>query len=155
MNFLLNYPTLHNFVNLSQIFLKSSYHKLPYFPCFSEAVVERCSVKKVFLKFRKIHRKKPVPNSFLIKWKAPPSTVFKKWLWHRCLTVNFFEIFKNTVFYKTPPVAASDFCWLAIISYLVSLAFANALTLTDLFFFVSFPHHFVFSATVWVAHLIE
>ena len=27
----------------------------------SETVVQRCSVEKVFLKFRKIHRKTPVP----------------------------------------------------------------------------------------------
>ena len=33
----------------------------------TEAVAQRCSVKKVFLKFRKIHRKTPVPVSFLIK----------------------------------------------------------------------------------------
>ena len=28
----------------------------------SEGVTQRCSVKKVFLKFRKIHRKAPVPE---------------------------------------------------------------------------------------------
>ena len=36
-----------------------------------EAVVQRCSVKKVFLKFRKIYRETNVPESlFLIKWQA-------------------------------------------------------------------------------------
>ena len=33
------------------------------FPKGSEAAVQRCSVKKVFLKFRKIHRKTPVLES--------------------------------------------------------------------------------------------
>ena len=33
----------------------------------TEVVAQRCSVKKVFLKFRKIHRKTPVRVSFLIK----------------------------------------------------------------------------------------
>ena len=39
---------------------------------FTEATIQRCSVKKLFLKFRKIHKKTPVPVSFLtlicIKW---------------------------------------------------------------------------------------
>ena len=35
-----------------------------------------------------------------------PSTLLKKRLWHRCFPFNFFEIFKNTFFYRTPLVAA-------------------------------------------------
>ena len=40
--------------------------------CFleTEAVALRCSVKKVFLKFHKFHRKISVPESFLIKLQA-------------------------------------------------------------------------------------
>ena len=30
----------------------------------SEAIVWRCSVEKLFLKFHRIHRKTPVPDSF-------------------------------------------------------------------------------------------
>ena len=39
----------------------------------AEAVAQRCSVKRCSQKFRKIHRKTPVP----------------KRLWHRCFSVNF------------------------------------------------------------------
>ena len=33
----------------------------------TEAVVQRCSVKKMFSKFREIHRKTPVPESLFNK----------------------------------------------------------------------------------------
>ena len=45
----------------------------------AEAVVRTCSVKKEFLKFCKIHKKTPVPES----------TLLKKRLWHKCFPVNF------------------------------------------------------------------
>ena len=35
-----------------------------------EAVVQRCSVKNMFLEISQIHRKTPVPVSFLIKLQA-------------------------------------------------------------------------------------
>ena len=35
-----------------------------------------------------------------------PSTLLKKRLWYRCFPFNFFEIFKNPFFYRTPLVAA-------------------------------------------------
>ena len=34
----------------------------------------------------------------------------KKSLWRRCFPVNFCEISKNTLFHRTPPVAASERC---------------------------------------------
>ena len=37
----------------------------------TEAVTQRCSVKKVFLKFCKIHRKTPVPESLFNKFAGP------------------------------------------------------------------------------------
>ena len=45
----------------------------------AEAVVRTCSVKKEFLKFCKIHKKTPVPES----------TLLKKRLWPKCFPVNF------------------------------------------------------------------
>ena len=54
---------------------------------FTEAVVRGCSVKKG----------------------VTPVTLIKKRFWHRCFPVNFYEIFKNTCFYRTPPVADSVF----------------------------------------------
>ena len=44
-------------------------------------------MKKVFLKFRKIHKKTPVLESYVFE---------------------FFKISNNTFFHRTPPVAASE-----------------------------------------------
>ena len=58
-------------------------------------VIWWCSVKKVFLKNRKIHWKTPVPESFFLKMLQAKALHFKK----------FLKLFKNTYFYRTPPVA--------------------------------------------------
>ena len=58
---------------------------------FTEAVVRRCSVKKVFSKFSHIHRKTPVLESLFNKF------------------AGLQETFKNSSFYRTPLVAASIF----------------------------------------------
>ena len=50
----------------------------------SEAVVQRCSVKKLFLQFCEIHRKTPVPNYLLLR----PITLLKNRLWRRCILQN-------------------------------------------------------------------
>ena len=47
---------------------------------------QRCSVKKVFLEIRKIHRKTPVPES---------ATLLKKRLWRRCFPVNFAKFLRT------------------------------------------------------------
>ena len=49
----------YNLLRKSIIWLYSMYGIVPV----SEAVAQRCSAKKVFLKFRKIHRKTPVLES--------------------------------------------------------------------------------------------
>ena len=36
-----------------------------------------------------------------------PANLSKKRLWHRSFLVNFAKLFKNTYFYRTPPVTAS------------------------------------------------
>ena len=66
-----------------------------------EVVVQRCSVKKVYLKFREIHRKTPVPESLF-------KTLLKKRLWHRCFPMNFVKFSKKTFFNKAPLVDASN-----------------------------------------------
>ena len=53
---------------------------------FSEAVIQRCSVKKVFLNFSKIHSKTGEFSGKLC------------------------QIFKNTFFHRASSVAASEFC---------------------------------------------
>ena len=57
--------------------------------------------------FAKIHRDKPVPVPLFNKV-APlkPVTLLKKRLWHSCFPVNF-ATFLRTLFYRTPPLAAS------------------------------------------------
>ena len=60
-----------------------------------EAVVCRCPVKKVF--FIKIHRKS-----------LRPATLLKKETLAQVFSREFWKILKNTFFYRTPPVAASE-----------------------------------------------
>ena len=71
-----------------------------------EAVVPRCSVEKVFLEIAQNSQENTCArDSILIKLQGP-ATLFKKCPWHRCFPVNY-RTPKNTVFYRTPPVAAS------------------------------------------------
>ena len=37
-----------------------------------------------------------------------PATLLKKRLWYKCFPVNFAKISKNTIFYRTPTVAAFE-----------------------------------------------
>ena len=65
-----------------------------------EAVVRRCSVKKVFLEISENSQENTcVRVSFLIKLQAAPATLLKKRLWHRCFPVNFAK-FPRTPFLK-------------------------------------------------------
>ena len=61
----------------------------------SEAVVQRCSVKKVFLKFsQNLQKNTGARVSFLLKLQV--------------FSCEFCGISKNTYFYRTPSVAASE-----------------------------------------------
>ena len=51
----------------------------------TEAVTQRCSVKKIFLKFLNTCAR----VSFLIELQARPATLLKKRLWRRYFPVNF------------------------------------------------------------------
>ena len=65
----------------------------------TEAVVRRCSVKKVFLEMSQNSQKNTCARvSFLIKLQAPPATLLKKRLWHRCFPVNFVEFLSTPSF---------------------------------------------------------
>ena len=68
-------------------------------PSYTEAVVQRCSVKKVFLEISQNSQKSTCARvSFLIKLLATLAQVF---------SCEFWEISKITFFNRTPPVAAS------------------------------------------------
>ena len=81
---------------------------------FSEAVVWRCSVKKVFIKLSQISQKNTCARiSFLIKLQAQACNYIKKDTLGLVLSCEICEIY---VFHRTPEVAATDFCKL---TYLV------------------------------------
>ena len=67
----------------------------------SEAVVQRCSVKKVFLKINKInkiHRKRSAPEFFFNKVAGLRfATLFRKRLWRRCFPVNFGNFLRTPI----------------------------------------------------------
>ena len=66
---------------------------VPHLPHALRALM---SVKKVFLEFRKIHRKTPVPESLFNKVAGlRPATLLKKRLWHRCFPVNFAKFLRT------------------------------------------------------------
>ena len=65
---------------------------------FSEAVVQKCSVKKVFLEiFQNSQENTCARVSFLIKLQACV-TLLKKRLWHRCFPVNFAKFLRTPFF---------------------------------------------------------
>ena len=62
----------------------------------SETVVQSCSVKKVFLKIRNIHRKATLSEPyFLIKLWASSLQIVTKRLQHSCFSVNFAKILRT------------------------------------------------------------
>ena len=77
---------------------------------FTEAVAQRCSVKKVFLEILPNSRENTCARvSFLIKLQAETCSFIKKETLAQVFSCEFCEISKNTFSYRTPPVAASDF----------------------------------------------
>ena len=64
-----------------------------------EAVVQRCSVKKLLLEISQKSQKNTCARvSFLIKLQAWLATLFKKRLWHRCFPVNFVKFLRTPFF---------------------------------------------------------
>ena len=74
----------------------------------SEVVVQRCSVKKVFLTIsQNVHEKTCARVSFLIKLQALGCSFIKKETLAQVFSCEFCEIFKNNFFQRTRTVAAS------------------------------------------------
>ena len=64
-----------------------------------EAVVRRCSVKKLFLEISQKSQENTCARvPFLIKLQAPPATLLKKRLWHRSFPVNFAKLSRTPFF---------------------------------------------------------
>ena len=68
---------------------------------FTEAAVQMCSLRKVLLEIREIHRKARVPGSFFA------ATLLKRRLWHRCFPVNFAKFLRT-------PFLQNTFGWLLL-----------------------------------------
>ena len=77
----------------------------------SEAVVQRFSVKKLFLKISQNSQEDTCARvSFLIKLQAKVCNFPKKETLAQLLSCKFCEIFKNNFLYRTPLVPASTVC---------------------------------------------
>ena len=62
----------------------------------SEAVIQRYSVKNVFLEILQNSQENICARiSFLIKLQAQPAMFLKKSLWHRCFPVNFAKLLRT------------------------------------------------------------
>ena len=77
---------------------------------FSEAVVQRYPVKKVFFKISQNLRKTPVPDSLFKKSsRSEACNCIKKETLAQVFSCKSWEIFKNTFFYITPLEVAFGF----------------------------------------------
>ena len=84
------------------VFIRSSPSQLLYVP----AVVWRCSVKNMFLRISQDSQENTCARvSFLVRPKT--YNFIKKETLAQVLSCVCWEIFKNTFFYRKPPVAAS------------------------------------------------
>ena len=93
---------------------------------FSEEVARRSFVKKVFLKISQNTQKTPVSeSSSLIKLQAQACNFIKKETQAQVFSCEFCEIFKNSLFYRTPPVAASSFSQLILSIFLFPQHFSQ------------------------------
>ena len=94
-----------------------SFYGASFFVCFSvvdtwhifvliisfKSNQQRCYLKRCSEKFRRIHLKAPVAESFFIKVAGlRPATWWKKRHWDQVFSCEFFHIFKNIYFYRTP-----------------------------------------------------
>ena len=75
----------------------------------SDAVAQRCSIKEMLLKISQNSGENTCGwVSFLIKLQAETCNFILKKALAQAFSCEFSEIFKNTFFYKTPPMVASD-----------------------------------------------
>ena len=95
---------------------------------FSEAIAQRCSVKKVFLESLKNPQESTCTRIlFLVKLRAWACRFVKKQTCAQVFSCGFCEISKNTCFARTPPVVASEF-WLRKVEIVSRLIFFNLIS---------------------------
>ena len=82
-------------------------HRIKY-KLVPKAVVQRCSGKKVFLNISQNSQENTCARvSFLLKVQAEACKFIKKETLVQKISCELCEIFRNTFFYRTPPVVAS------------------------------------------------
>ena len=80
-----------------------------FFMNSTEAVAQRCSLKKLLLEISQISSENTcVRVSFLIKLQPSTCNFIKKETLAQVFPIEICEIFKNAYFYRTPLMAASD-----------------------------------------------
>ena len=95
--------------NLTYDHKKTTHCNVSSLPESTEAVARRCSVKKVLLKISQNSQENNcVRIFFLIKLQAEAYNFIKKGTLTQVFYYEFWEIFKNTFFDRTPLVAASE-----------------------------------------------
>ena len=99
---------------------------------YSEAEVQRCSVKKVFLKISKNSLENTRARvSLLIKLHAykvaglRPVTLLKRRLWHRCFPVNFMEFLRT-------PFFTEHLWWLLLLIEMVMFFVFSEISVNDI-----------------------
>ena len=79
---------------------------------WTEAVVQRCSIKKLFIEISQNSKESTCARvSFLIKLQAEAYNFIKKETLAQLFSCEFCKISKNTFFYRTPLEAASAKSW--------------------------------------------
>ena len=75
----------------------------------TEAVAQRCSIKKLFLKISQYSQESTYARASFDKVAGlRPGTLFKKKTLAQVFSCEFCEIFKTTFYYRTSLVAASE-----------------------------------------------
>ena len=80
----------------------------------SEAVTQRCSVKKVFLKISQNSQENTCARVSLIMLQEPPVTLLKKRLWHMCFPANYAKFLRT-------PFLTEHLWWLLLYHFMIIL----------------------------------
>ena len=95
--------------NCVRVYDLKSNERYIFFLNSTEAVGQRCSLKKLFIEISpNSYQNTCARVSFFIKLQASICNFIKKETSAQVFLFEFCKIFKNTYFYRTPLVAASD-----------------------------------------------
>ena len=85
---------------LVYLFIHLFTYSVAFFISESEAVAQRCSIKKVFLKFSQNSQEKNLRRSLFLNKIAGLRLLIllKKRLWHKCFPVNFVKYLRIPIF---------------------------------------------------------